>query len=162
MKKDPVTLDAFNKLVIKVCADPEVLKSLSVLVSKVGAEDTIGAATATLLTSATHTVMNDPDILNHSKDFVSDVVTDDVIQKTSGDALWNTITYSVTPGVVSLLAGVGVSFLGVGLLALSKGGKMDDVDFVKLYDTVSNFIVAAASKATSIWWWRGNDSKGKG
>ena len=68
----------------------------------------------------------------------------------------------MTPGVVSLLAGVGVSFLGVGLLALSKGGKMDDVDFVKLYDTVSNFIVVAASKATSIWWWRGNDSKGKG
>ena len=43
----------------------------------------------------------DPEILDHSMEFASDVVGDDVVQRTSGEALWNTISYSVRPAMAT-------------------------------------------------------------
>ena len=55
-------------------------------------------ATQTLLTNSAHKTLNDPEILDHSMEFAADVVGDDVVQRTSGEALWNTISYSIRPG----------------------------------------------------------------
>lgn len=55
-------------------------------------------ATQILLTESAHKTLNDPEILDHSMEFAADVVGDDVVQRTSGEALWNTISYSFRPG----------------------------------------------------------------
>lgn len=46
-----------------------------------------------------HNALNDPEILDHSMEFATDVVGDDIVQQTSGEALRNTVTYAVGPGV---------------------------------------------------------------
>ena len=79
-------------------------------------------------------------VMEHSKEFVADVVADDAIQRMGGDALWNTITYSVRPGLASLLAGVGVAFVGIGVFALGRGGYMEDDKIVgKVVKGVGNW-----------------------
>jgi len=40
-------------------------------------------------------------VLDHSMAFAADVVGDDAVQRTSGEALWNTISYSVRPAFYS-------------------------------------------------------------
>lgn len=56
-------------------------------------------ATQTLLTESAHQALNDPEILDHSMEFATDVVGDDVVQRTSGEALRNTVSYAVRPSV---------------------------------------------------------------
>lgn len=124
--QDPVVMKSVNELAVHLCSDPEVMDASAKLIIELGLQEEITEATAKLLTNSSHVVMSDPEILDHSKEFVADVVADDAIQRTGGDALWNTITYSVRPGFVSLLASVGVGFVGVGLFALGKGGWLND------------------------------------
>lgn len=49
------------------------------------------------LTESDHKALNDSEILDHSMEFTTDVVGDDVVQRTSGEALRNTVTYAVRP-----------------------------------------------------------------
>lgn len=56
-------------------------------------------ATISLLTESAHNALNDPEILDHSMEFATDVVGDDIVQRTSGEALRNTVSYAVGPGV---------------------------------------------------------------
>ena len=56
-------------------------------------------ATQTLLTESAHQALNDPEILDHSMEFATDVVGDDVVQRTSGEALRNTVSYAVRPSL---------------------------------------------------------------
>jgi len=56
-------------------------------------------ATQILLTETAHKTLNDPEVLDHSMEFAADVVGDDVVQRTSGEALWNTISYSFRPSL---------------------------------------------------------------
>ena len=56
-------------------------------------------ATRELLTESTHRALNDPEILDHSMEFATDVVGDNVLQRTSGEALRNTVTYAVKPSL---------------------------------------------------------------
>lgn len=57
------------------------------------------AATQALLTESAHNALNDPEILDHSMEFATDVVGDDVVQRTAGDALRNTLSYAVQPAI---------------------------------------------------------------
>jgi hypothetical protein len=52
-----------------------------------------------LLTESAHKALNDPEILDHSMEFATDVVGDNILQKTSGEALRNTVTYAVRPSL---------------------------------------------------------------
>ena len=56
-------------------------------------------ATKTLLSESAHNALNDPEVLDHSMEFATDVVGDDVVQRTAGEALRNTLTYAVKPGM---------------------------------------------------------------
>ena len=125
--RDENTLKAATELVVKLCKDPAVAAAATELVASMGSVNSVQTSTNNLLMGASHAVMNDPGVMEHSKEFVADVVADDAIQRTGGDALWNTITYSVRPGIASLLAGVGVAFLGIGVFALGRGGYMEEV-----------------------------------
>ena len=92
------------------------------LVNSISQTPITQSAVTELLTRSSHSVLNEPDILTHTTSFVTDVLADGALQRTSSEALWNTLSYTVRPGVVALLLGVGTSLVGVGVLCVGRGG----------------------------------------
>ena len=60
-------------------------------------EQEVQEAVQKLLVESSHAVLNDGSIADHSRQFVSEVVSDAEVQRTGGQALWSTVTYSVEP-----------------------------------------------------------------
>ncbi|KAL3901081.1 MAG: hypothetical protein SGARI_006127, partial [Bacillariaceae sp.] len=89
--------EASIQLVTEVFGDERVLDELVVLVQRLGMEQQVQAATQALLVESAHNALNDPEILDHSMEFATDVVGDDVVQQTAGEALYNTMSYAVRP-----------------------------------------------------------------
>eukprot|EP00559_Dactyliosolen_fragilissimus_P003437 CAMPEP_0184860072 /NCGR_PEP_ID=MMETSP0580-20130426/5025_1 /TAXON_ID=1118495 /ORGANISM="Dactyliosolen fragilissimus" /LENGTH=603 /DNA_ID=CAMNT_0027357031 /DNA_START=600 /DNA_END=2411 /DNA_ORIENTATION=- len=113
IQNEPVK-KAFKELVLELVRDDEVNHELTKLVTSLGDQQEVLDATVTLLTQSTHKTLNDPEILDHSMEFATDVVGDDFVQRSSGEALRKTVTYAVLPSFSTVLA-----FMGVGLLLLS-------------------------------------------
>lgn len=97
--KDERIKKSFKELVLGLLSDEEVYKELTGLVVKLGEEKEILDATRELLTESAHRALNDPEILDHSMEFATDVVGDNVLQRQSGEALRNTVTYAVKPSL---------------------------------------------------------------
>jgi sorbitol-specific phosphotransferase system component IIC len=90
---------AVKNLVLEIVEDEEVLEELVRLLQKLGQDQDVLDATKSLLTESTHNALNDPQILDHSMEFAADVVGDDVVQRTAGEALRNSLSYAVQPGM---------------------------------------------------------------
>jgi len=105
---------SFKELILTLLKDEEIYEELTSLVVRIGDEEQILDATKALLTESAHKAMSDPEILDHSMEFATDVVGDDVVQRTSGEALRNTVTYAVRPSLSAVL-----SIFGLGLLFVS-------------------------------------------
>ena len=88
---------ATQKLVLQLVNDEEVYRELTKLVVKLGEEKEVLNATTTLMTKSAHKTLNDPNVLDHSMEFATEVVGDDVVQRTGGEALRNTFGYAVQP-----------------------------------------------------------------
>jgi hypothetical protein len=88
---------AVKDLLLQLVNDEEVNRELTKLVVKLGEEPDVLAATQQVLTKSAHRTMNDPNVLDHSMEFATEVMGDDVVQRTGGDALWNTVGYAVQP-----------------------------------------------------------------
>jgi len=89
--------EAAIQLVMEVFNDKEVLDELVSLLQRLGKEKEVLEATQSLLVESAHNALNDPEILDHSMEFATDVVGDDVVQQTAGEALYNTFSYAVRP-----------------------------------------------------------------
>lgn len=88
---------AIKDLLLQLVNDDEVNRELTKLVVKLGEEPDVLKATQQVLTESAHRTMNDPNVLDHSMEFATEVMGDDVVQRTGGDALWNTVGYAVQP-----------------------------------------------------------------
>jgi hypothetical protein len=88
---------AVKDLLFQLVNDEEVNRELTKLVAKLGEEPEVLAATQQLLTESAHRTMNDPNVLDHSMEFATEVMGDDVVQRTGGDALWKTVGYAFQP-----------------------------------------------------------------
>ncbi len=97
--KDEKIKKSFKELVLGLLQDEEVYNELTGLVVKLGEDKEVLDATKELLTESAHQALNDPEILDHSMEFATDIVGDNVIQRTSGEALRNTVTYAVRPSL---------------------------------------------------------------
>jgi hypothetical protein len=125
--QDEQIKEAAIQLVMEVVNDKEVLDELTVLLQRLGEEEKVQTATKALLVESAHNALNDPEILDHSMEFATDVVGDDVVQRTAGyvlvakgcvwivghgwglltsflvfcrlfrEALYNTLSYAVRP-----------------------------------------------------------------
>jgi len=98
------------------------------------------AATQTLLSESAHNALNDPEVLDHSMEFATDVVGDDVVQRTAGDALRNTISYAVKPSITILLAMTGVGLLFFSVLSLGYATRPSEKEAAVFYDAVSGVV----------------------
>jgi hypothetical protein len=99
--KDEKIKKSFKELILGILQDDEVYKELTGLVVRLGEDKEVLAATKELLTESAHQALNDPEILDHSMEFATDIVGDNVIQRTSGEALRNTVTYAMKPSLSS-------------------------------------------------------------
>lgn len=95
--QDEAIRDAAVQLVTEVFADEEVLEEVVELFQRLGQDRKVQQATQDLLVESAHNALNDPEILDHSMEFATDVVGDDVVQQTAGEALYNTLSYAVRP-----------------------------------------------------------------
>eukprot|EP00979_Chaetoceros_neogracilis_P010027 scaffold2355_cov267-Chaetoceros_neogracile.AAC.1 len=126
--KDEQIKKSFKELVLGLLQDEEVYNELTGLVVRLGEDKEVLAATKELLTESAHQALNDPEVLDHSMEFAADIVGDNVIQRTSGEALRNTVTYAVRP----ILSVFGVALLFISASALgqarmvSREGKQTD------------------------------------
>ena len=97
--KDEKIKKSFKELLLGLLQDDEVYEELTGLVVRLGEDKEVLNATKELLTESTHQALNDPEILDHSMEFATDIVGDNVIQRTSGEALRNTVTYAFQPSL---------------------------------------------------------------
>jgi hypothetical protein len=111
---------AAQLLVIDLVNDPSVKAALVSVVQRLGQDGAVQEATQVLLRDTAHAVLNDEDVMDHSMEFATDVLGDDVVQQTAGEALRNTVGHAVRPAatsavwVVAGLAWMAVAFLAFG------------------------------------------------
>jgi len=110
--QDEQTKQAVIALLQQVVQDPTVQESLQQMVHDLGQSAPVQTATLELLQTAVHDTLNDTDVLDHSLEFASDVVGDDFVQRTAGQALRRTVRHALTvdPWIVwsSVVVGVGM------------------------------------------------------
>lgn len=137
---------SIRKLVLQIINDKEVYDELTKLLVRLGQDKEVLKATQSLLTESAHNALNDPEILDHSMEFATDVVGDDIVQRTSGEALRNTVTYAVRPGLSTFLSLVGVALFLFGLSALANSRATDQEALIveKAMSTVARNIQSTA------------------
>lgn len=123
---------ALHDLVVNLLQDTVIFEKLVELVNRVVQDDEVKQTLTKILTNATHKTLSDDGIMQHTKEFAANLVGDSTIQRTGGDALWNTIGYSLAPNlqVAASLTLVGVISLIVGVVAWNKGSTLtlpDDI-----------------------------------
>eukprot|EP00536_Pseudo-nitzschia_multiseries_P007866 jgi/Psemu1/287415/fgenesh1_pg.190_\ len=109
--------EAAVQLAMDIFGDDRVLDELVTLVQRLGMEQQVRHATQALLVESAHNALNDPEILDHSMEFATDVVGDDVVQQTAGEALYNTMSYAFRPALSVFLALTGVGLIFVSIAA---------------------------------------------
>lgn len=128
LKNDKVYA-AVKDMMVTLVNDEEVYQELTKLVVQLGEEKEVLDATQRLLTESTHKTLNDPSVLDHSMEFATEVVGDDVVQRSGGEALRNTLGYAVQPSSEAVLAGLGTMIVA-GLLHFYffRGGRSSYID----------------------------------
>ena len=115
---DEQVKEAALKLVLDLVAEPEVQASLVSAVNKLGEDAEVQKSVQTLLGSAAHNTLNDAEVLDHSMEFATDVLGDDVVQQTAGEALRNTVRHAFKPAATIGLTATGVGLMLFGIFAL--------------------------------------------
>jgi len=110
--------DAARDLVLDLVDDPDVKDALMNLIQQLSREQQVQKATQGLLTQSAHNALNDPEILDHSMEFATDVLGDDIVQRTAGEALRNTVGHAVRPATSILLTATGVGLMIFGIVAI--------------------------------------------
>mmetsp|Transcript_21860 Transcript_21860/g.24880 ORF Transcript_21860/g.24880 Transcript_21860/m.24880 type:complete len:657 (-) Transcript_21860:77-2047(-) len=154
--KDEKIKKSFKDLILGLLNDEEVYNKLTALVVKLGEEREVLEATKELLSESAHRALNDPEILDHSMEFATDVVGDNVLQRTSGEALRNTLTYAVRPSLSQFLSVFGFALIFFSASALSNArasarqGKEIDAAASVVAKSLGNSALTVVAKLFSI------------
>eukprot|EP01041_Mallomonas_annulata_P002268 gene2268-4416_t len=98
--QDPQLLVVVSKLLQDLCKDPEVLSALSHATVHVVQQPEVQKATTELLSASSLLVLEDRQVQDQARDFVTEVMGDDRLQREGGNAIWNSVSHAVTPGLV--------------------------------------------------------------
>lgn len=72
-------------------------------------------ATGNLLTGISTTILGDQEVVAQSRDFVVEVMGDELIQREGGDAIWNSVRHALKPGIIRI-AGLSIVCFSLGLI----------------------------------------------
>ena len=118
IQSEPIK-NAVIELVLQIAIrETEFRAAMIGMIEGLGQDDAVRNAVVRLLIDAAHTTLNDPDILDHSMEFATDVVGDDIVQQTAGEALRKSVEHAVRPATTVLLTACGVGFLIFSVIAL--------------------------------------------
>ena len=117
--QDPAVKTAAQRLVVDLVQDPAVQQSLIRVIQQLGQAREVQQATQGLLVHSAHRSLNDAELLEHSMEFATDVLGDDVVQQTAGEALRNTVGHAVRPAATVVTTATGISLILFGLIALA-------------------------------------------
>ncbi len=109
---DPELKDAVIRLISELSGDPAVIAATSQLCLDLMVRDDVKEATTKLMTESSYEVLEDNEVNVLSKEFVADVMRDAQLQKEGGDALMNSLTHALKPGVVKI---TGMSLICVSV-----------------------------------------------
>lgn len=108
-------------LVAALCAEPEVRSAALELVVALLQEDEVRDAARALLVSTSHRVLENAEVVEHSKQFVAHVARDDSVRRSGGSALRASLSYGLLPSASTVA--LTVTTIGVGLAAaFAQGG----------------------------------------
>lgn len=98
---DPKTKQSVLLLIEQLMKDEQTRWNLTQLLAHTFVQDPVKQTVTSTLAESVHDVLSRVDIQNHAKQFVGTVVKDQTVQAQSGDAIWSTFMYAVTPGWLS-------------------------------------------------------------
>ncbi|KAF1788973.1 hypothetical protein GQ600_24307 [Phytophthora cactorum] len=94
---DPQAKEALLLLLEQIMRDEQTRANLTQLLAHTFLQDAVKQNVTRTLGDSVHDVLSRRDIQNHAKEFVSGVVRDQTVQAQSGDAIWGTFMYALTP-----------------------------------------------------------------
>lgn len=94
---DPQAKEALFLLLAQVMRDEKTRANLAQLITQTFMQDIVKETVSKTLGDSVHEVLSRGDVQNHAKEFVSGVVQDQTVQAQSGDAIWGTVLYALTP-----------------------------------------------------------------
>ncbi|OQR90104.1 hypothetical protein ACHHYP_05807 [Achlya hypogyna] len=98
---DPATRESVITLLEQLMQDERTKERLTKLVAHTFVQEPVKKSVSSTITNSLHDVMSNKDIQDHAKVFIGGVVRDETVQTQSGEAIWNTMTYVLTPRWVS-------------------------------------------------------------
>ena len=104
---DPTTQDNVIILLTQMMENPTTRKSLEQLTAFTLQQDYVQQQVNDVAANAVHYTLNDPAVFDHATEFVSGVLSEKDVQKSSGEHLWNAFTYSITPTLFGVQSGGG-------------------------------------------------------
>jgi hypothetical protein len=105
---DPQTQDSVIVLLQQLMANPTTRVAMNELTTATLQSDDVQQQVNDVAASAIHYTLNDPAVFDHATQFVSGVLSEKDVQKSSGEHLWNAFTYSITPTLFGVQSGTGV------------------------------------------------------
>ncbi|KAL7571556.1 hypothetical protein ACA910_020973 [Epithemia clementina (nom. ined.)] len=116
--QDEKVKKSVQQLVLELIQDPEVHQAVLALVQRITRAQEVQRATQSLIVHSAHRSLNDPELLEHSMEFATDVLGDDVVQQTAGEALRNTVGHAFRPAATVMITATGITLILFGLVAL--------------------------------------------
>ena len=102
---DPTTQNNVIVLLQQLMVNPTTRTALNELTSVTLQSKQVQQQVNDVASSAIHYTLNDPAVFDHATEFVSGVLTEKDVQKSSGEHLWNAFTYSITPSLFGVQSG---------------------------------------------------------
>jgi predicted nucleic-acid-binding protein len=119
--QDARTQQQAAQLLVYLSQEPEVYEALVGLTSRVLNDDRVRSQIVAVMTDSSHTVMNDSTVMKHSKDFVAEVMGDEQVQRSGGDALWYSVQFALQTRLMKAV-GFGLVCASVIIAGRSYGG----------------------------------------
>jgi hypothetical protein len=141
--QDEAVKAAAQKLVLDLVQEEDVRRALVQAVEQLGEEQQVQQSLQVLLTNTAHHTLNDGEILDHSMEFATDVLGDDVVQQSAGEALRNTVRHAFRPTATMGLTATGVALIFFGIFAL--GYARSSETEAQLLDTAARSLQANAA-----------------
>lgn len=111
-----------SELVTALGQSEEVFAAVSDLSSRVIQDPDVQETLTAMLSASSHKVLEDEQIFDHSKEFVAQVMGDDAVQRSGGDALWITVRHALQSRIMKI-TGLGLLTASALLLLSGKGGR---------------------------------------
>ena len=97
---DPVFLKSLTLLVNTLSTDVEFTRIMSTMLKNILNDSELQSTTKLVLMDSAQTVLRDDEIILRSKEFVTDVMADDTLQKEGGMAIFNSISHALKVHVI--------------------------------------------------------------